>query len=210
MRIVGVVADAHYNTLRDESPRAMFVPYAPAQRPAMVHIVRASGDSALAMQSVRDAVAAHDSRLRPKVSTAEELLAVSLASERFFATIATVLSLLALVLACAGLYGAVAYGVSQRRPELAVRIALGASPREIVSLILEDPLRTTLAGIAAGIPASYVVMRLAGSLLYGVKAFDWLTILGCAAVLLCAALAAAVWPARRATRIDPVIAFRNV
>ena len=210
VRIVGVVADAHYSTLRDEPPRAMFVPYSPALRPLMAHIVRASGDSAVAMRAVREAVNAYDPRLRPKLSTVDELLTANVATERFFATIATVLSLLALVLACAGLYGAVAYAVSQRRPELAVRIALGATPREIVALILEDPLRTTLAGIAAGVPGSYLVMRSAGSLLFGVDAFDPLTILGCAAVLVGVALAAAVWPARRATQIDPLTALRSV
>jgi predicted permease len=210
VRIVGIVADARYNSLREAPPRAMFVPYAPVQRASMAHIVRSAGDPAAAMLAVRNAIAAHDERLRPKFSTAEELLGANVAREQFFATIATVLSLLAVTLACAGLYGAVAYGVSQRTSELAVRIALGATPRRIASLILSDPLRTTIAGVAAGIPASYLVMQSAGSLLFEVDAFDPLTILTCAALLLVAATAAALWPACLATRIDPVRAFRSL
>jgi predicted permease len=208
VRIVGVVADGRYSTLRDTPPRAMFVPYAALQRPAMAHIVRAGGDARLAIEAVRKAVAAHDERLRPRISTAEQLLGASVAREQFFAGIAVVLSLLAVALACAGLYGAVAYGVSQRSRELAVRIALGATPRQVVSLILADPVRTTLAGIVVGIPASYIVMRSVASLLFEVRIFDIPTILGCAVLLVTAAVAAAIVPARRATRIDPLRALR--
>ena len=210
VRIVGVVADARYNSLREAAPRAMFVPYAPMQRASMAHIVRSDGDPAATMIAVRHAIAGHDGRLRPRFSTADDLLGANVGRERFFATIATVLSLLAVSLACAGLYGAVAYGVSQRTSELAVRIALGATPRRIAALILGDPLRTTIAGVSAGIPASYLLMRSAESLLFGVGAFDPLTILACAAVLVIAATAAALWPAFRATRVDPVAAFRSL
>ena len=210
VRIVGVVADARYHALREAAPRAMFVPYAPVQRSTMTHIVRFSGDPAGAMRAVRSAIAAHDGRLRPKFSTADELLGANVARERFFAIIASVLSLLALTLACTGLFAAVAYGVTQRRPELAVRIALGATPRRIASMILTDPLRTTIAGIAAGVPVSYFVMRSADSLLFEVNAFDPFTILFCAALLLAAAGVAALWPAWRATRVDPVTAFRSL
>jgi predicted permease len=210
MRIIGVVADAHYNTLRDEPPRAMFVPYQPMRRAAMVHIVRGGGEAAATMRAVREAIAAHDPRLRPSFSTGDELLAASISTERFFAGIAGVLSLLALALACGGLYAAVANGISQRGPELAVRIALGASRRDIITLILSDPLRTALAGIAVGLPASYLVLRSASSLLFGVGPLDPLTLLGCAGALVIAALAAAFGPAHRATRIDPVIAFRSL
>jgi ABC-type antimicrobial peptide transport system permease subunit len=104
----------------------------------------------------------------------------------------------------------VAYGVSQRKPEIAVRIALGATSRDILSLILRDPVRTTLAGIVVGTPASYLLMRSASSLLFGVRPFDPVALLLCAGVLSAATLAAALWPALRATRIDPAATFRSL
>jgi len=147
IRIVGVAGDARYNTLREETPRARFVPYAPMRRALMTHIVRSSGDPAAAMRSVREVSAAHDSRLRPRFSTVDELLTASMATERFFASIAGVLSLLALGLACGGLYAAVAYAVSQRGPELAVRMALGATRADIMALILFDKPASELSAI---------------------------------------------------------------
>jgi ABC-type antimicrobial peptide transport system permease subunit len=175
----------------------------------MAHIVRVTDDPAAGMRRVRDVIAAYDPRLRPRFATIDELMATSLARERFFAVIAWVLSSLALLLACAGLHAAVAYAVSQRRGELAVRLALGASSRDVVSLILRDPLTTTLIGIAAGVPAAYAVMRSATSLLFGVAPFDVPTIVISAAGLGAPALIAAAWPARRALTIDPVAALRS-
>src|SRR5436190_23979755 len=100
----------------------MFVPYTPVQRTQMTHIVRASGDRTQTMRAVRATVTSYDSRLRPRISTSEDLLLAALARERFFAAIATTLSSLALLLACGGLYAAVACTVSQRRAEIAVRL----------------------------------------------------------------------------------------
>ena len=209
VRIVGVVADAHYNTPREEANRTMFVPYGSVQRSSMAHIVRMTADPAQGVRGVRDAITAYDPRLRPRFATIDELMTTSLARERFFAAIAWVLSSLALLLACAGLHAAVAYAVSQRRGELAVRLALGASSRDVVSLILRDPLMTTLIGIAAGVPGAYLVMRSAASLLFGVAPFDLPTIVISATGLVAVGLIAAAWPARRALTIDPVAALRS-
>ena len=210
VRIVGVASDARYNTPRDDVPRAMFVGYMPVRRAQMVHIVRASGNVPATLAAVRDVVASHDPRLRPTFATGDELMQTALAREVFFATIALVLAALSITLACAGVYGAVAYAVSRRRGELAVRLALGASATDVAGLVLRDPLATTLVGAAAGIPGAYFLMQWTGSLLFGVGPFEWVTVLGCTAALVVAALLAAAWPARRATRIDPVAALRNV
>ena len=210
LRIVGVVADAHYNTLRDDGSRAMFVSYVPVQRPQMTHVLRTghAADANIAA-AVRAVVSAHDPRLRPKLTSGEQLVAAALARETFMATVAILLAALAVTLACAGLYAAQAYAISRRRAELAVRLALGASTRDVVRLVLRDPITTTLAGIAAGVPAAYLVTRSAGALLFGVPIFDPLTVAGCSAALMAAALLAAALPARRATLIDPVTALRD-
>jgi predicted lysophospholipase L1 biosynthesis ABC-type transport system permease subunit len=207
--IVGVVTDAHFSTPRDEPARAMFVPFPPAGRPSMAHIVRYSGDRAAIMAALVDAVRAFDSRLRPRIATADDLLDTALARERFLAAVAWVLSALALTLACGGLYAAVAYAVSQRQAELAVRIALGASPRRVVLLVLRDPLMTTILGIAAGIPASWLLLRWSTALLFGVSPFDLSTVTICATAMILVALVAAARPAIRALGIDPVPSLRS-
>jgi putative ABC transport system permease protein len=209
IRIVGVVADAHYDTLRDTPARAMFVPHGQGPpRAAMTFIVRAAGDPAVAHASTIAAIRSFDPLLRPRVTPLAEQVASTLARERFVALLATTLSILAVFLACAGLYGAVAFAVSERRTEFAVRLAVGAGRGEIRRLVLRDPLRTTIAGIAIGVPGVFVVMRGLSALLYGVTRFDP-TVVACASgLLVVVATLAAVWPAYRAGRIDPVESLR--
>ena len=209
IEIVGVAADGPYNTLRRDPVRAMFVTYVPVRRAQMVHVVRTAGDPSPVMAAVRDAVVAQDRRLRPVLTPGEDVLAVAVVRETFLATIASVLAALAILLACAGVYAVVAYAVSRRQAELAVRLALGATARDVVLLVLRDPLVTTLAGVAAGIPAAYLLMRSISSLLFEVAVFDPTSVLACAAGLVLCGLLAAAWPARRATRVDPVAALRN-
>lgn len=209
IQIIGVATDGPYTTLRHDPVRAMFVSYAPMQRPQMVHIVRTAGDPSPVMATVREAVAAHDRRLRPVLTSGEDVLAVAVVRETFLATIASVLAALAILLACAGVYAVVAYAVSRRQAELAVRLALGASARDVMLLVLRDPLVTTLAGVAAGIPAAYLLMRSIRSLLFDVAVFDPAIVVTCAAGLVVCGLLAAAWPARRATRVDPVATLRN-
>ena len=108
-----------------------------------------------------------------------------------------------------GLYAAVAYAVSQREAEIAVRVALGASPRGVMLLVLRDPLTTTLLGIAAGIPGSWLLMRWASTLLFGVSPFDAPTVAICAAAMVLFACAAAARPALRALEIDAAPALRS-
>lgn len=205
VRIVGVVADARYNTLRDAPVRAMFVPFSQAPpRSSMTFLLRAAGDPELAAGSATAAVRAYDPQLKMKVTTLADYLASTLSRERFVAVLAAGFSGLALFLACAGLYGTVSYAISERRSELAVRLALGATASDIARLMLKDPLRTAAIGVVAGVPAVYVVMRTLSALLFGVSTFDVSLVLACAAGLLVIAAAAAVWPARRALTIDPL------
>jgi predicted permease len=204
IRIVGVTADARYRTLRDEPVRAMFVPSAQTPpRTSMTFLVRTTGDISSATTAALAAVRAHDSALEAKAVTLRDQIAATLSRERFVAVLAGVLSSLALFLSCGGLFAAVAYAVSERHSELAVRLALGATARDIVLLVLTDPLRMTAIGLILGIPGAYATMRAVDALLFEVAPFDLATIAGSGIALMAVATVAAVLPARRAATIDP-------
>jgi len=205
VRIVGVVADASYGTLRDEPVRAMFVPYTQAPpRTQVTLVVRTTGDVAAGAAAAVDAIRGHDSALRPRVARLEDQIAATLSRERFVAVLATVLSGLALLLSCGGLYATVAYAVSERQNELALRIALGATGSSIVRLLVSDPMRVTVLGLLLGVPGAYIVMRALSALLFGVAPFDPGMVVTAGAALLAVAAGSVVWPARRAVRIDPL------
>ena len=210
VRVVGIVADARYNTLRDAPVRAMFVPFEQARpRPSMTFVVRPMGEQQAALNAVAEAVRVYDPGLRFRIATMEQQIAASLTRERFVASLAAVLSALALFLSCTALYGAVAYAVAERRGELAVRLALGASRRDILRLVLVDPVRTAVAGILLGLPAAYLVLRSLSAMLFGVEPFDLPTLLASAGWLLLVTVLAAVRPARRAAAVDPLECLRQ-
>ena len=211
VRIVGIAADAQYDTLRDEPARVMFVPYVQAPpRQRMTVLVRPAGDRTACLRSVQGVLKVFDSRLRPRVTTGETWVSAALARERFLASVALILSVLASCLACAGLYAAVASATAQRKGEIALRMALGASRAGIVSVILDDPLRTTLAGIVTGGAAAALLTRVAGSFLFGVPLVDLPAIALCGLLLVVVALLAAIGPALRAADVDPASALRSV
>ena len=210
VRVVGIVADARYNTLRDAPVRAMFVPFEQARpRPSMTFVVRPRGEQQAALRAAADAVRTYDPEVRFRLATMEQQVTASLTRERFVASLAGVLSALALFLSCTALYGAVVYAVAERRPELAVRSALGASRRDIVRLVLGDPLKTAATGILIGLPAAYLVLRSLSALLFGIAPFDAPTLLACAACLLLTTALAAIRPAQRAAAVDPLECLRR-
>jgi predicted permease len=202
IRIVGVVADAHYDSPRELPPRAMFVPFTQVgSRPRMTLIVRPRPGAQVAA-AVTAAIRDFDPTARVTVATGHERLAATLARERFVAFLVAALSLFGVCLASAGLYGAVSYAISERRKELAVRVALGATRRDVLSLILQRPLRTTLAGVAFGVPAAWMTMRLLDALLFGIPRFDPAGLAASAAMVVALTLAATIQPVRRALGID--------
>ena len=210
VRVVGIAADARYNTLRDAPVRAMFVPVEQARpRPSMTFVVRPAGEQQAAVRAVAEAVRTHDPAVRFRIATMEQQVAASLTRERFVASLAGVLSALALFLSCTALYGAVVYAVAERRAELAVRSALGASRRDIVRLVLRDPLRTAGAGILLGLPAAYLMLRFLSALLFGVGPFDLPTLLTGAVCLLLVTALSAIRPAQRAAAVDPLECLRR-
>lgn len=211
VRIVGLVADGKYNSLRDPTPRAMFVPHAQARtRSTMTLVVRSAPGAPLqdVVASATAAARAHDPVLRFDVVTMPEQLARSIARERFLALLIGLLSLLALTLACAGLYGVVAYAVSERRGEIGIRIALGARRHDVIRLVLGQPLLMTALGIAIGLPGAYAVTRAMGTLLFGIAPLDAITVLASSTLLFGISLAASLAPATRAASIDPQESMR--
>jgi putative ABC transport system permease protein len=132
----------------------------------------------------------------------------SIAQSRFVAMLAAAFAILALTLAAIGIYGVMAYAVSQRTTEIGVRMALGATPLEVFRLVVGDGLKLTAIGTALGIGGSLLVAQWLTTLLFGVKPRDPVTLAAMAAVLLLVAAAACFIPARRATRVDPMVALR--
>lgn len=209
VRIVGIAADAHYDTLRDVPARAVFTPFTQSPpRSAMTFIVRPAGNSETAIANVLAAIRGHEPRLSVQVTSLADAVRATLMRERFLAIVALVLSCVGVFLSCAGLYAAVAYATAERGAELAVRIALGATRTDIVSLVLREPVRVALAGICIGLPGAYGILRAASSLLYGIDPLDIPSVAMACVVLIAAVAAAAVGPAVRAGRIDPLAALR--
>ena len=132
----------------------------------------------------------------------------SLSAERLLLRLCAVFAGLALLLACVGLYGVIAYSVAQRTTEIGVRVALGATPSSVMRGILRDTLTLTAAGVAIGIPAALAAGRLLISFLYGMTPGDPVTFAAATVMLLAAAVTAAALPARRAARVDPALALR--
>ena len=142
------------------------------------------------------------------IDTLEHIVRESIEQPRFLATLAVTFALLALILAAIGIYGVMAYAVSQRTTEIGVRVALGATRAEVFRLVLSDGLRITVAGLIVGLAASVLAARWLGSLLFGIEPGDPLTFASMIALLLSVAVLACVIPARRATRVDPMVALR--
>jgi putative ABC transport system permease protein len=142
------------------------------------------------------------------IATMDQLLAGSLSRSRFTMLVLGVFAALALVLASVGIYGVIAYSVTQRTQEFGIRLALGASRRDVLRLVLGQGARLALLGISLGVIAALIITRLMATLLYGISASDPVTFTAVALLLAVVALAACYIPARRATRVDPIVALR--
>jgi putative ABC transport system permease protein len=206
--VVGVAGDVRYREL--QSTRLdVYVPHAQGT-PGLNHFaVRSTLNTSDALALVRREVAALDAQLAvSRVATMEEQVAVRLARPRFTAVLLNWLALMALLLAGVGVFGVTAYAVAQRTRELGLRVALGARPRDILLLVVGHGLKLAALGILPGLVGALVMTRWLSSLLYGVSASDPLTYAGVALLTACVALLACLVPARRATKVDPMVALR--
>jgi len=209
--VVGVVADAKYNSMREKPQRRFYVP---AFNPIIpvgeaYYDIRTFANPASVAETVRREVATVDKTLNIlKVNTMDDLVDDSLSRDRLIAQLSSFFGCLALVLASIGLYGVMAYSVARRTNEIGVRVALGAPRGNVVWLVLRETLWMVAIGIAIGLPAALAATRLISSRLYGLSATDPLTIIVAALAMLVVALLAGFIPARRASRVDPMVALR--
>jgi len=203
--IVGIVGNVHQFGLEAEPTYDIY--YVGGWTPYLV--VRATGDPARLVPAVSDVVHKVDPDLPiARVITMEGLLSDSVSPRRFSAVLIGIFAALALLLAAVGIYGVVSYTVSGRTQEIGIRMAMGAQPGAVKAMILRESLRLTLIGVAAGLTGALLLVRFLASLLFGVSAYDVLTFAGVSLLLTGVALAASYIPARRAVRIDPLVALR--
>ena len=210
MEIVGIVKDSHHEDVKETPHPFVYIAYTQEKElSSLTYYVRTSQDPAALAGTIRKTVNDLDSRLPVyDVRPFEKQINRDLASDRLIATLAETFAVLAALLAAIGIYGLLAYTVTQRTREIGVRMALGADTGKIGKMILRDVAALIVIGVAVGLPLSYGLGHLINSMLYGVKAFEPLS-MGAGLVALCVvALAAAYLPVRRATRVDPLIALR--
>jgi len=211
--VVGIVKEVKALSLRErESLPQIYIPL--AQAPAdllgqMTMEVRTAMEPAAAATAVRDAMHDADSNLPVvQIITQKAQIEGTLQNERSLSTLSTVFGILALLLACLGLYGIAAYSVAARTREIGIRMALGARPDEVHRMVIRQGIRLALIGIAAGLAGALVASRILASLLFGVSGADSLIYAGVSILLILVALAACYIPARRAAAVDPMIALR--
>jgi len=207
--IIGVVGNVHEMGLDAILEPAVYWPHPELVMSAMTVLVRTSGDPLALVSAARTELQKLDPELpMAAVATMDQLLSDSLSRSRFTMLLLGIFAAVALLLAAVGIYGLIAYSVTQRTQELGIRIALGAQRRDVLRLVLAQGTRLTLLGLALGVLAALALSRLLATLLFAVTATDPLTFAGVAALLAFVALLACFLPARRATRVDPLVALR--
>src|SRR4030095_12760597 len=201
--IVGVVKDSKYLDLTEQTRRMMFLPLAQSYRPEMRLHVRTAQDSASTIATIRLEAQKLDANLPfYNIKTLEEQKDSSLYTARLAATLLSVFGCLALLLASIGLYGVMAFVVSQRHREIGIRLALGAQQHDVFRLLIKEGMALVAVGVTLGLAGAIAGTRLLTTLLYGVEPTDAVTFVGIGLLLAAVALVANYLPARRATKVD--------
>jgi predicted permease len=209
--IVGVSANAKHRSVRDKPERRFYAPFFnPIGEASYARIlVRTSGDPSTVSSAIRLAVRQTAANLPPiEIRSLKQLVAQTLTSDRMVTQLSAVFGVLAIVLASIGLYGIMSYAVSGRTSEVGIRIALGAQPSDVLWLILRDSLRLVLIGVVIGLPVVFGAGTWISSLLFGVEPADPAAITLAAMLLCVVGILACYLPARRAMRVDPLVALR--
>jgi predicted permease len=212
--VIAVARDVKHRTLRDEPQLRFYVPYFQMplirdwQLASTRFVVRTTADPVAALDLIKHAVLAENPRLEANLSIAPDLVDATLVQERMVAKLSAWFGGFAVALACLGLYGLISYQVVQRTSEIGVRMALGAQRGHVLRAVLRQTLTWIAAGIALGVPLALSLSRFAQSLLFGLDATDVSTLTLSVSVLSALGLVAGYLPARRAARVDPLVALR--
>ena len=208
--IIGIVGDVRHESLDTESGPEYYVPYTQAPEAFMSLVVRSAADNPLSLAaSVREVIKQMDKdQYVAAIQPMTKLVAESVARRRFNAQLTGVFAVVALLLAAVGIFGVLNYAVAQRTQEIGLRVALGAQTRDVLRLVLGQGVRLILFGLALGLAASFALTRVLAVMLFGVTPTDPLTFVAVSLLLASVALLACYIPARRATKVDPLVALR--
>ncbi|MBV9083731.1 MAG: ABC transporter permease [Acidobacteriaceae bacterium] len=213
MDVIGVAKNAMYNRIDEDFPATVYLSLdqnlgSPVEE--MTFFLRTSGDPLKCTGAVREIVHETDARIPvTNIATQEQRIETEIGEEILFARLSAGFALLALAISCVGLYATMSYLVARRTGEIGIRMALGAARGRVLSMIMRQVAILAAVGLAIGLPVAFGASRLVGSLLYGVKAGDPASIVTAVATIVIAAVAAGYVPARRASRIDPLVALRH-
>ncbi|HEY2930681.1 MAG TPA: ABC transporter permease [Acidobacteriota bacterium] len=209
LEIIGVVKTGKYRSLRDDAAPFMYESFSQSYRPRATLVVHTAADPKQSLPAVRSAIRELDPNLPVlQAETLEEYMAVPLFGARVTGILLSGFGGLALLLALVGLYSAVAYSVSQRTREFGIRMAVGAGPVDLIRLVIHEGLPLILIGLVIGVACALGTTQVLSSLLYGIGPTDPLTFIGVSLLLVGVAVAASYIPARRATKVDPMVALR--
>lgn len=207
--IVGIVSDVSQYALDKRAPMQIYLPHAQVPTRFNTVVVKTTNDPTAMIGAIRREILAVDKDQAVfNVTTLEQLLGDSILVRKFFMLLLLVFAALALILAAVGIYGVMSYVASQRTYEIGIRMALGAQTRDVLKLIIGNGMALALIGVVAGLAGAFALTRLMAGLLFGVTATDAVTFISVSAGLIFVALLACYIPARRATKIDPLVALR--
>jgi predicted permease len=208
--VIGVVGAVRSFGLEEEPRYDIFLPYLQGGMPPTTLAIRTVGDPMTATAAVREVIRRLDENLPPyDIKTLEQRISDSVARRRFLVSLMGIFAILGLALAATGIYGVLSYLVAQRTREIGIRMALGATAGDVLRLILKQASLLILAGTAFGLAGAMAATRLIKTLLYGVSATDASIFIGAAVLLMLTALLATYIPGRKATKVDPLVAFRH-
>jgi predicted lysophospholipase L1 biosynthesis ABC-type transport system permease subunit len=207
--VVGIAGSARLVKFEDSDSVEVYFPLAPADLPGTSVLVRTSAPPEHLVRAVVSVARAVDPHTFPEVQLMKRQFVARLRGAEYSAMAVSVLGSIADLLACLGIVGVLAYAVSQRTREIGIRMALGAQPAHILSVVLRQFSRPVVAGLLAGVGGAVALSGLLRGQLYGISNLDPWAYVGATAVFLLTAAVAALWPARRALRVDPVRALRH-